>query len=237
MQLKVNINLISSLVVIAATVVASRGAAQRSNDALRAAIEDMERTDARGQFFSFSLATAGVLPGLVMGSIALADPSLLALESADPLQQTASIAALATGSGLIVHGIMRIVERRANALHARDLLRDESALNAAGRPFLRARGYHARQTRLWGGVLTSLHGASLTLMGVAALIDERDANAAGYVLLSLGVLTVAVGAVHFFGDTHPERLYDGLAAQWRVAPTLQLGPGGGATGVQAQGTF
>ncbi|MEM9192030.1 MAG: acyl-CoA dehydrogenase family protein [Myxococcota bacterium] len=99
-----------------------------------------------------------------------------------------------------------------------------TAWGGAGASYLERRGKSARFTRLLGGVLTLLHGASLTLLGVAGLVDDNNSDVAGYIFLPAGVLGMVVGAIHFFGDTHPERLLHGLPERAQTAASLRLAP-------------
>ncbi|MEM9067834.1 MAG: hypothetical protein AAGE52_04985 [Myxococcota bacterium] len=208
--------------------------------ALSAAVTDMHETDANGQWFSFTVAAAGVLPGLVLGTMALADGDLLGMERRDGFTQGASIALLTTGAGVIVHGLMRVAERKASAASAAALLEDPVQLEHAGVLYLRNRGQMARSTRLLGGVLTLLHGASFSALGAASLADERDNNIAGYIFVPVGVLQMIVGALHFFGDTHPERLLQGLRgheSRWRITPVAAWGRVARSAGLQLSSRF
>jgi hypothetical protein len=208
---------------MALSILAARAEAQSQPDRLRVAVEDLHATDANGQWFSFTLAAAGALPGLVLGGITVVDGGLLGLDAADGFARGAGIGMLATGGGLLAHGLMRVDERQASAETTAMLLGDAGLLQASGEVYLRDRAQKAHATRLLGGVLTLLHGASTGLLGVAALVDDARSDALGYALVPLGAIGMAVGAVHFFGETHPERLLHAVRGE-RTARSLRLTP-------------
>lgn len=200
-----------------------------AQDPLTAAVQEMHEADARGQWFSMSVAFAGAAPALALGGIALVDADRLGLEPGDALAQASSIGLLASGAGLIVHAIMRTSERRASAAASAELLRDADRMSSSGRFYLRDRAHKARSTRFLGGLLTVAQGASATLLGVASLLDEADSNILGYTMLPLGAITMGIGAIHFFGYTHPDRLLRSLEGEdgqglreLQVAPVTAL---------------
>ncbi|MEM9194534.1 MAG: hypothetical protein AAGF12_35480, partial [Myxococcota bacterium] len=141
--------------------------AQEPPDPLADAILDMHHTDADGQLFSFSIAMAGVVPGLTVGSIAIIEGEWLGLESGDAFAQAASLGLLATSAGVIVHGLMRIAERQAGAAASARLLAHPELLRSGRASELSRRGTSARFTLLHGGVPTLVPCAGRRRLGVA----------------------------------------------------------------------
>ncbi len=208
-------------------------AAAQDAASLQSAVEEQHRTDANGQLFSFSIALVGALPGAAVGALGAGDGPLPGLEASNELTRWSSVSLLSASAGLIVHGLMRVYERQASAAVAQRLLADPDALQRGGLTYLQGRALTSRSTRLVGGSLTVLQGLSLVSLGAGTLLEGENADLLSIVLLSAGALTTGIGAVHFFGSTHTERLLQG------VQPHLSLAPQQGnlqAT-VGLQGTF
>jgi hypothetical protein len=217
-------------------------AAQEAQAPLRAAVQEMHQADANGQWFSFSVALVGVLPGVAVGSLGATGEQLPGLRRGNGLVSGSSLALLGTSAGLLVHGLMRVDERQANAVTSRALLDDPEALQSAGLLYLQGRAHQARATRLVGGSLTLLQGASLASLGLGSLQEAPNSTTLGVVLLVAGALTMGVGAVHFLGDTHADRLVRRAQGErrevtWRWSPSVGLDEGGRAQGQLWLSTF
>ncbi len=215
-----------ALMALSVMMVPAVGAAQQTLDPLHHAVSEMNEADGQGQWFSFSIALVGVVPGLLVGGLGLTHGQTMGLHHDNAFTQGASLGLVGTSAGLLVHGLMRVYERQASAHVASALLEDEQ-VSQAGLFYLRQRAYQSRRTRLLGGVLTLTQGVALAGLGAGTLEHEGNSTALAVVLLTTGVLTAGVGAVHFFGNTHAERVLQQASTPatevgWHIAPIFAV---------------
>lgn len=185
-----------------------------------AALERVEQVDGEGRWFSYSIALAGAAAAIGSGGWALLDAPLADRGGPDPWVVGGAALLVGAGLGQIVHGGMRFDERGNSARTIRGLL--DGGDDAARRAFLVHRAAEARDTRWWGGVITTAQGVGMSALGARLWMEgEGGVAITGAVFTGLGALTVGVGALHFFGRPRAERELD---AAITMAPAILPGP-------------
>ena len=190
-------------------------AATPNEDPLIHALERIETTDWDNRWLGYGMAITGSAVSIGMGSWALSEPVL----NADKLILASSVALVGMAASQIIHGGMRFDERVQSARTARTLLKQPKLRQQNALFFLRQRAQTSRSTRFWGATMTTLQGVATAALGAGIMLNSRVKNkgneelvageewqTTGQVILGLGLLNTAVGAIHFPGLTRPEKI-------------------------------
>ena len=189
------------------------------------ALTEIESVDGQGRWFSYGIALAGGAVGLGLGGWALYESPLASKGGPDPVVFGSSILVASSALVQILHGGMRFDERGISAAHARILLEDKAAREAAGVLFLRDRAAEAESTRYWGAVLTTAQGLGTAALGLRLWTGAKGGeHTAGIVFTVMGIVNTGVGAVHFFGKPRSERILNRTAGEHVQPLTMRLGP-------------
>ena len=189
------------------------------------ALTELEKADWDNRWLGYGIALFGAATGLGLGAWALYGQPLAQGEHPDPAVTASSLLIVGSAMTQIVHGGMRYDERVRGALQARELLEDSSARELHTMYFLRQRAKAARSTRFWGGVMTTAQGLGSTMLGLRLWLGgENSTRTTGIVLSGLGLLNMAIGAVHFPGKPRSERILLRTEEEQAEALRLRLEP-------------
>lgn len=221
--------LVTWLTTLTAVITLTLPASSQDQEALTEAVAKVQQLDGGSPWLAFTVTAASALPSMALGSAVIIDDNNLGFGDSH-LATGSAIALTSFSTGLVVHGLMRISERTASDQSAEALLNDSELMRTSGLFYLRDRASKASDTRLLGGILTVAQGLSVVGLGASALQDPDGNGELGYTFISLGIVGMGIGAIHFTGKTRSERLYDEVSApreqSLRLTPSLSMGPDG-----------